>query len=102
MASTLSRNETTAKLTDFYDLMISFQKHLASIVETENCFVNDLSSIRAMFNKGSTIALKEAHLRHHVQVLNTFVGRLCSVALPQIFGGRFGGLYDACSSSKAV
>ena len=64
--------------------------------------MNDLSSICAMFNKGSTAALQEGHLRHHMQVLNTFVGRLCSVALPQLFGEHFGHLYDACSFISSV
>ena len=91
----LSSNTATSKVTQFYEFMVSFGDYLAMIVETENCFVNDLSSICAMFEKGSTAALKEKHLRHHVQVLNTFVGRLCSVAFPQIFSDHFIHLYDA-------
>ena len=100
--SALSGHAATANITQFYEFMTSLQEFLALIVETENCFVNDLSSIRTMFNKGSTAALKEGHLRHHMQVLNTFVGRLCSVALPQLFGEHFGHLYDACSFISSV
>ena len=90
-----SSDDSTSKVSQFYELMNSVKDFLAMIVETENCFVNDLSSICAMFDKGSTAAFKEKHLRHHVQVLNTFVGRLCSVAFPQIFSDHFIHLYDA-------